>query len=178
MSKLLNDLQNELKELDHYNDQKDVYVILYFISNVYTGVLRKNEWHIYSDKETTIPDNDIFLSGYAFNDDVQINITKDDDTGKNCFEGIESVKLNDKKYIEENMFLLSDDENYEIQDDYVKLVQGKKSVVVPQTFTENEVKSKGITLRVRNYISFDKNDFPYVSCVRLLGFYPYNGGAE
>ena len=42
MSKLLNDLQNELKELDHYNDQKDVYVILYFISNVYTGVLRKN----------------------------------------------------------------------------------------------------------------------------------------
>ena len=117
-------------------------------------------------------------NGMAASLGVQINITKDDDTGKNCFEGIESVKLNDKKYIEENMFLLSDDENYEIHDDYVKLVQGKKSVVVPQTFTENEVKSKGITLRVRNYISFDKNDFPYVSCVRLLGFYPYNGGAE
>ena len=81
MSELLNEIQNELKKLPHYDDQKDVYVMLNFVSNVYTGVLRKNEWHIYSDKETTIPDNDIFLSGYAFNDDVQINITKDDDTG-------------------------------------------------------------------------------------------------
>ena len=27
MSKLLNDLQNELKKLPHYDDQKDIYVI-------------------------------------------------------------------------------------------------------------------------------------------------------
>ncbi len=172
MNKFLNEIKQNSTVLSHLCSDKDIYVLFYFASNVYTGVIRNQKWVLYAEKETDVKENDIFFSGHIFNEDFQIDISIDENTDKIVCSLIPEEKLSNLMFIDESMFLLSDDKSYEIHDQYTKLVQGLKTVIVPKKFDKAQVK-KGITLKVRNYISFDENDFPFVSYVRFLDFCPF-----
>ncbi len=154
----------------NYDFKNDVYFIFMYVTNVYTGKISKDGILAYTDKESELPkDDSLFLEGYAFNEDVQINLDRED--------GIDVVKQDDidklhLDKIEEDMFVLSDGKTTECAESYTKLTQGKKSVVIPKKFAQGDV-NKGITLKVVNYIDYDKNDFPFVRYARFMGFDSY-----
>ncbi len=153
-----------------YDYDKELYFIFMYVSNVYTGVITKDAVVAYTDNETDFPSDDrFFLEGYVFNEDIQLNIDKEDGIFVFKQKEIDALSLD---AIEEDMFLLTDDKNYENNSTYVKLQQGKKCVIVPKPFDKEDI-ANGITLKVVNYIDYDKNDFPYVRYVRLIGFASY-----
>lgn len=166
---IIDKIKNILKE-SNYNYDNDLYFIFMYASNVFTGKIKKDMAVSYTDKEDVLPEDDsLFLEGYVFNKDIQIDIDKED--------GIEVIKQNDidrlsLDKIEENMFLLSDNKTSEITSTYTKLIQGKKTVIVPKLFSNNEI-SEGLTLKVINYIDYDQNDFPFVRFVRFIDFNSY-----
>ncbi len=170
---LINEIRNKLAE-EGYAYPKSLYVLFFYVSGVYTGVIAKDKETFYLKEETPLPSEDTFLSGYVFNEDIQLDL--ENDGGLEIF-AITPKKLEGLDPIEENMFVLTDDKNYAIGNDHVTLHQGNKVTVVPGSFTEEEVK-RGITLRVVNYVDYDSNDIPFVRYMRLMGFYPYEAGRK
>ncbi len=170
---LLESIRNKIEE-QGYPYSKPLYAVFYFVSGVYTGVLSKNTEAFYLKEKTSLPQEDTFLSGYLFNEDIQFDLENGD--GLDIYV-IDSKKLEGLDPIEENMFLLSDDHSYEIKENHVVLRQGNKVTIVPKRFEEDEIKN-GLTLRVVNYLDYDKNDIPFVRYTRLVGFYPYEEGRK
>lgn len=153
-----------------YDYDKELYFIFMYVSNVYTGVITKDDMIAYTDQETMLPSDDrFFLEGYVFNEDIQLNLDKEDGIFVFKQKEIDELSLD---AVKEDMFLLTDDKSYEIDSDHVKLQQGKKFVIVPKAFSKEDVEN-GITLKVVNYIDYDKNDFPFVRYVRFIGFDSY-----
>ncbi len=162
-------IREELSKANYQYD-KELYFLFMYVSNVYTGVLTKDKVIAYMDKEDILPEGDeFFLEGYVFNEDIQINLDKDDGIFVYNQDEIDHLSLD---RVEEEMFLLTDNKNYELNPEYVKLKQGKKAVIVPKPFDKEEVQN-GITLKVVNFIDYDNNDFPFVRYVRYMGFGSY-----
>lgn len=110
----------------------------------------------------------------AFDENKEIKIIYDDEKDELSGPFIKDEEYEkDRDYYDEEMFVLGSNHNMDgnilSSEGKTILIDQKKKVILPVTFTEEEIK-KGIAFRVRNYFALDSYGVPYVKSYRYVGF--------
>lgn len=118
---------------------------------------------------------DDILEIRAFDEKKEIKIVFDEETGELTRPFVKDEEYEkDKDYYDEDMFVLGSNHNLDggivSQDGKTILTDQKKKVILPISFTEEEIR-KGIVFRVRNYFALDSHGIPYVKSYRYVGFH-------